>query len=242
MTSERPVARVLLSEDTSFYRTRLSTVIEEDGHQAVKCEGDDLVGALEAVGPPLALIIVPLYPRPEEMLEALRRASELEWLSTVPILGISASSLHGLDLWQLRALGVVGVVDRHSLPEHVRFRVSQLLFGGKGARVNRRALCDFPVKVVIEGETNTARAITLSEGGMGLSCDCAIEVNTKVTVHFGMPAQGGEIHQAEGRIVHSRVVARPERRYELGLFFYPQEPAFHRAMATEVARLLATER
>ncbi len=241
MSSASPAKRVFLYEEADFYRTRLSTIVSECGHDTVLADGIHLVDALRAAGPPLALMIVPFHVTPTPMLESLRLAREIDWLAAVPILGVSSSGTQGLDLWQLRALGVAGVVDRCALPAHVRFRVSQLVFSGKGARVNRRVLCDFPVKVAVEDEVFTARAITLSERGMGLSCNQALPVNTKVSLQFDFTSLATATHRVEGRIVHARAVADPEPRYETGLFFFPRGDAFRHAMAAEVARLLAME-
>lgn len=85
-----------------------------------------------------------------------------------------------------------------------------------------------------------ARAVNLSEGGMGLVCGQPIPVNTPVSLQFELNALPRETHDVEGRIVYARPVARPEPRYELGVFFHSQGEEFSRTLAAEVARLYST--
>jgi hypothetical protein len=160
------------------------------------------------------------------------------YLLSVPVLALGHVDGSDLDLWQLRALGVVGLMDLHALPEHVRFRINQAIYSGLEGRRHERAPCSIAVELEANGAVSEERAVTLSEGGMCLSSHRCIEPNTDVVLRFGLDSDPGERLTLEGRVIHAREVQRRETRYEVGLFFREASERAIAAIREEVRCLL----
>lgn len=242
MDSEPTTPRIFISEDTQFSRMRLSSIVEEAGCEVVQstAAGGDLCHQLESVGAPVSLIVVPLYPDPPAQLDAIGTLRRRDWLKQVPILAISPLDQSGLDLSQLRVLGVAGVIDKRALPEHVRFRLSQVVYQGPNGRRFERAPCCIPVELDVSGEVRTEYAISLSIAGMGLASSRKITPNTPVKLRFMIGSPEDQLVEAEGRAVHIRPSQREGADFEVGVFFYPLAESACGAIQAEVNTLLAT--
>jgi hypothetical protein len=151
---------------------------------------------------------------------------------------VSCVDTSQLDLWQLRALGVVGLIDGRAPAEHVRFRIGQAAWKSKEGRRFERAPCCIPVEVDVESETLTAYAVSLSIGGMGLACPAAIEPNTLVKLRFALE-EGEDQISISGRTVHLREVERTGADYEVGLFFLDLSDRLYTELGLAVSRLLS---
>lgn len=241
MHSERTTPRVFILENTQFSRMRLSSIVEEAGCEVVQSSvgGGDLCEQLESVGAPVSLVVVPLYPDPSARMDAVGALRKREWLKKVPILAISPIDQSGISLSQLRVLGVAGMIDRRALPEHVRFRVSQVVYQGPNGRRFERAPCCLPVDVEVNGEVRTEHAISLSIAGMGLASSRKIAPNTPVKLRFVLGAPEDQLVEAEGRAVHIRPTQRDGADFEVGVFFYPLADRACGAIQAEVNKLLA---
>lgn len=221
MTDDHWPPRLFLCEDLRFGDTPLAIVAQETQSKWVL--GDPAVGlcaALNRAGPPLDLILLRIPPDPDAELAALRLARAEEWLAAVPVLAIGELDRSDRDLSQLRALGVVGLIDPSSLPEHVRFRINQLVYTGfERRRHHERVPCWIPVQLEAKGAVTEERALTLSEGGMGLSSRRCIEPDTQAVIRFRLDSGPNEPVVLEGRVIYVRAVQRRETRYEFGLVF-----------------------
>lgn len=239
MTSER-APRAFAFGDPEFSGVSLSRIIAEAGCELVEAPpGADIFGAFDALSPPLDVIVLPLQGDPADMLKALASLRTRDWLASVPILGISSRDRSRLDLWKLRELGVIGLVDSRALPEHVRFRVGKIVYKGREGRRFERAPCCIPVEVSVDGEVRMAYAISLSVGGMGLACGEPIEPNTCVRLRFSIDDEDRELPlDLEGRTVHQREVHREGASYEIGMFFYPLPERIYAALSICVSELL----
>jgi len=231
--------RVFIHEDTLFRSASLSQIVEEAGCElAWEPEERDLYDALEEVLPPLDLIIFLLDSESRELLESLAKLRRRDWLASVPILAVSSLDRSQLDLWQLRALGVVGLIDSGAPAEHVRFRVGQAAWKAKEGRRFERAPCCIPVELNVDGDSLTAYAVSLSVGGLGLASPRAIEPNTLVHLRFALE-EGEKPISISGRTVHLREVHRTGAQYEVGLFFLDLPDSLYTDIGFTVSRLLA---
>jgi hypothetical protein len=213
--------RIFLGEDIRLGDTPLTVVAGETLSKWVL--GDpaaELRDALNEAGPPLDLIVLRLPPDPDSVLATLRRARAERWLLEVPVMAIGEIDRSDLDFSRLRALGIVGLVDRRSPPEHTRFRINQLIYTGfERRRHHERVPCWIPVQLEAKGGVSEEFAVTLSEGGMGLSSLRCIAPDTDAVLRFRLDSGSAEPLVLEGRVIYVRAVQRQETRYESGLFF-----------------------
>ncbi|MGH0030373.1 MAG: PilZ domain-containing protein [Myxococcota bacterium] len=237
MTDRTSVPRVFIQEDTPFGDSTLSKIVAQAGCETILDPGaEDLHRALDAASPPLDLLVLVLHS--SSGLKPIATLRKMGWLSTIPILIVSELDVTELDLWQLRALGVVGLINRGAPAEHVHFRVSQIAYCGRDGRRFERAPCCIPVEVRAGGKTSTDYAVSISAGGLGLAVSRHIEPNTVVNLRFSL-AEGEEPIEASGRVVHIRERRREGANYEAGIFFHRLDEALHKQLRVAVHRLLA---
>jgi hypothetical protein len=238
MPDDRVPRRLFLSDDIRFGDTLLTAIAGETGSTWVlRDPATALHPALCAAGPPIDLIVLSLPAGAHDALAGLRLARSEAFLMEVPALVISYAD-GGLDLWQLRALGVLGLIDRRVSPEHVRFRINQVIYTGFEGRRHERAPCSIPVELEAGGVVTVERTVTLSEGGMGVSSGRRIEPNTDVVARFRLGPDAEEQLVVPARVVHVREAQRPETRHELGLFFGRVSDHARTAIREEVRSVL----
>src|SRR3990172_3083616 len=87
MRESEAVARVFFCEDACFGGSPLSEIVRDAHCEPIALRGDDdLEAALDALIPPPELMILPICPDGEEILEVVRGRP---WLRMVPILALS---------------------------------------------------------------------------------------------------------------------------------------------------------
>lgn len=230
---------MFVHEDLSFGRAQISQIVAEAGCEMAGGAWDGgLLDALGEVAPPLDLIVLSFRPEAPATLEAVAEFRKQDWLSSIPVLGVASLDRSDLDFWQLRALGVAGLIDSGAPPEHVRFRIARVAYKGREGRRFERAPCCIPVDVDIGGEQIAAYAVSLSVGGMGLACSQRIEPNTPLELRFSLDDDGEPI-SVSGRTVHLREVRRPSADYEVGLFFHQLTEGLAARLGLTVSRLLS---
>jgi len=233
MGENSSVARVFILEDPCFGTTRLSTIVRGAACKPLAPHADaPLTATLDSLLPSPDLMIVPICSDGEEILEDVRKR---HWLRMVPILAISPVDASGLDLWRLRGFGIVGLIDRKATPEHVRFRIEEVIAARSCGPRDVRVPCCFLVDLEAQGSVTTEFALSFSIGGIGLASTRPVEPNTVVTLW--LPLNGAsERVEVEGRVVRSRV--RADGRHDIGIVFLPHAASIRDALAGELRGLL----
>ena len=227
------VARVFILEDPCFGTTRLSTIV-----RFAACEplaphvGEPLTATLDSLLPSPDLMIVPICPGGEVTLEALR---ERHWLRMVPILGISPVDASALDFWRLRGFGIVGLIGRQAAPEHVRFRIEEVIAARSCGPRDVRVPCCFLVDVEAQGSVTTEFALSFSVGGIGLASARPLEPNREVTLWLPLNGSPDRV-EVHGRVVRSLV--RADGRHDVGIVFLAHAASIRDALAGELRVLL----
>ena len=234
MRESGPVARVLICEDTRFRDVMLSSIVRDADCELIAPGGDsNLAAVLDALLPPPDLMIFPVCADGGELLEMV---SNRDWLRMVPILAIGPQDPSGLDLWRLRGLGVVGLIDRRSTAEHVRFRLDEVIEARSCAPRHARVSCCFLVDVEAAGQLTSEFAVSFSLGGVGLASVRPLEPNTLVRVRLPVAAALERGVEVEGRVV--RRVERADGRFDVGIAFLPLPAGICDIVAAEVRSLL----
>ena len=227
---------VVLDRDTAFYRVRLSTVLKGaqiDVFVAHPESVEKLVGAMKRVPD---LVVHSLQSGLADFCVPLRDLRATPGLEHMPILAIVGLHHSGLDLEELRALGVIGLVDKTATPEQILYRVNQIVRTTHFRRRHERAPVFFPVDVEALGSQSSEYAIDLSPGGMRVTSECPIPENTEVRVYFCL---GAERISAGCRVAHCQRGPTAAIPYQVGLFFTDIDPRLQDAIGREVARALA---
>lgn len=235
-----PRPRVFLAEDTHVFRLRLSRVLRNANIDVMTAPVGTTIGsALERLVPRPDLLILPIAGNDPAGIEAIRDLRSHRAAKDVPILGFMTLDRSAVDLEALRSAGVDGLIDKGWPPEHIVFRVNQIVRRAPEGRAHERAPAFFPVDVEVEGSIFTGYALDLSVGGMRITSKLPLDPNTDVQVRFRLPDQGDDLLEIAGRVVHLRPRECAAEPYELGLFFYPPALGMPPAIQREVQRLLS---
>jgi DNA-binding response OmpR family regulator len=238
-SARRP--RVFLEDDAYFFRLSLSAILGRAGVEVlVRPPGESVEDALRGLPSAPDLLIVAVRGPPLEAYERLRRVCASRAPEEVPILGVTTLDRSGLDFEELRALGVVGLLDKSCRPEQIVFRVNQILRPRwVHRRRHERAPVYFPVDLEAAGATTTEYAIDLSPGGMRVTSARALDPNTEVCVRFRVESAWVD---ATARVAHRRAALDSSAPYEIGLFFQRIAPEAQTLVCREVDRSLADAR
>jgi len=232
--------RIFVSDDTFLFRKRLSQILQEAGMEVIpKPPNVRAVEALRQIDPVPDLLILPIFASDPSTLGAVREIRSRGPARAVPVLGLTTVDRRGLDLEGLRAMGVDGLIDKGCIPEHLVFRVNQLVRRPRKQRGWERAPAFFPVDLEAAGTVTPEYALNLSLGGMRVTSTHRLEPNTDVRVRFQLAAQSSEIIEAKGRVIYCSPREVANGPYEVGLFFYPFDARVAEWIEEEVRRLLA---
>ena len=233
MGESASAARVFILEDPCFGHTRLSTIVRGAACEALAPHADaPLTATLDSLLPSPDLIIVPIDSGGEGRLEALRKR---HWLRMVPILAISPVDASGLDLWRLRGLGIVGLIDRRATADHVRFRIEEVIAARSGGPRDVRVPCCFLVDMEAQGAVTSEYALSFSIGGIGLASARPLEPNTEVKLWLPLTEAPGRV-EVPGRVVRSLV--RADGRHDVGIVFLPLSASVRELLTRELCGLL----
>lgn len=234
-TEFRQQPTVWISEDVLFHRVWLSQIVEDSGCMLVK--GDSPVNGAECG--PVDLVVCSLTRG--GALDRLRSLRAKTGLQRAPILGLTTLDRRGLPIEQLKALGVVGLIDKRAIPELVSHRINEITHDGTGRRRFRRAPTFLCVDVSHDGQVSTEYALNLSVGGMLLTASLPIDANAELGLRFQLPMVSPDWIDVRGRVIHRRRGRNSAGLYEVGLFFLDASAAARGAIEAEVWRLLEQE-
>lgn len=231
--------RVFVADDTHLFRLRLSQILADAGIEAITRPPNlDAWAALQQISPPPDLLILPILGSDRATIDEVREIRAHGTARDIPVLGLTTVDRAELDLEELRAMGVAGLVDKSCIPEHLVFRVNQLVRRPRERRTWDRAPAFFPVDLEAAGITTPEYALNLSLGGMRVTSTHRLEPNTDVRVRFRLSNQSHEIIEAKGRVIYCSPRDVASGPYELGLFFYPFDGRVTEWIDREVQRLL----
>lgn len=118
---------ILLADDSSFFRIKLSEILEEAGHKVRSAEdGKKAIEEINAIGGGIDLLILDLQ-MPE-----LDGFGVLEWIKKsghggkFPILAMTGEFEATQILQKLRALGASGFMSKDMSPDQIVTRVNKL--------------------------------------------------------------------------------------------------------------------
>jgi CheY-like chemotaxis protein/Tfp pilus assembly protein PilZ len=228
----------LLAEDVPIAGIPLSNTLEKARCKVVVCkQGVSVVATGNLCTRKPDLIIVPVQPSDSSELDRIRQIRESSRLRDTPILAVVESHGSPQNRRSLQALGVVGFVDRRTAPAHVMFRVNRIVHGTRGRRLHARAPAFFPLTLEVAGRAATEYALSLSIGGMAVTSERPLDLNSHVQLRFRLE-DGGNPLNVPGRVVYCRSGPDCAPLNEIGIVFVAPDPGSRSRIEREVSRLL----
>jgi tetratricopeptide (TPR) repeat protein/Tfp pilus assembly protein PilZ len=230
---------VFVARDDSFYRIPLSQILGEMDLRVIQAPvGEEVEGFLLELEPAPDLVILP-FERGGSFQSFLERMRDVARLKHVPVLGITTLDRSHLDFDSLRRIGVAGLIDKSARPEHVLFRVKQLVsIPEHDSRSHPRAPVDLPVDLGFGGVMTSEYADSLSRGGMRLRSRRQLDANDDVELRFRLGSDR-DLIEAEGRVIYCTPRPVSPTSYSIGIFFRAIGSEAERSIDDEVQRVLA---
>lgn len=230
---------VFIFQDSGLYQSNLARLLGQ-GHCEVTeiLPNADLPGDLLTLETTPDLFIFPLRSRGSECLERIGKVNSHEQFQDLPILAVADLRDLSIDIEDLRALGVVGVVDRRAKIDHIMFRINQLVRPSAQRRRWERLDSFFPVTLDADGTLSKEVALNISLGGISVRSARELEVNTYVSVSFKIEAENAEL-KLEGRVVRSNSDPKTVPAYRLGIVFFPLDDPTTELLDRELLRFRA---
>lgn len=122
--------RIIVADDTAFFRTMLSDVLIEAGYEVITAiDGEDAFTKIKHELPNVDLLLLDmLMPKMDgfKLIEELRKGAMGK---NLPVLALSGVFKSESDREHMKALGVVGYIDKDVSPDQILNRVNMLFSG-----------------------------------------------------------------------------------------------------------------
>ena len=209
---------VLVAANNPEVRARFSESLKEAGHLVLNVKsGTELLGYVQNPQSTINLIVIDLKILGSNGVHLVRSIREFNSVSA-PILIFSGSVSSAGEIQELLEFSVAGYVNEHCEALEIVSSLTPYLFPDSfNRRTSSRVVIGIPVTYNADNAIETALALNLSKGGLGIRTMSPLDVNAETLVRFRLPNCEKEI---EGTV---RVAWR-DSRVGMGLEFQQIEP------------------
>lgn len=182
---------ILVADDSMFFRTKLSDILIEGGHNVrFAQDGDEVINEIRVDSNWINLLALDLMMPGKDGFEVLRWMDEHGMKGRFPVLVITSAYEASDVLDNLRRLGAAGFMPKGASPEQVIFRVNRLLFPDKataGTNPRRRIPVSLAVDFRSGDVARTGYLLNISETGTFLHTDAELATGSVVKMKFSLP-------------------------------------------------------
>lgn len=182
--------KVLIADDSVFFRTKLSDILVEAGHKVrFAKDGREVINELKIDGGSLDLLILDLQMPDIDGFGVLKWMSENGFKGKFPVLAITGVYEVAQVVDRIKELGASGLMTKGFTPEQIIFRINRILFPEKTAHGNPRdrVPISIPVDFTIGELTRTGFLLNISDSGTFLHTKTEILTGTMVRLKFSLP-------------------------------------------------------
>ncbi len=180
--------KILLADDSVFFRAKLSTILTEAGHEVrLSSDGNEVISEIKTHPDDIDLLILDLQ-MPE-----LDGFGVLEWIDKnkcrdkFDILIITGAYELSTIIERLKAHGVMGVMTKGYTAEQVVYRVNRLLFKENFAdKKPDRAPVSIPVDFSLADKRHSGLLLNISHSGVFLHTIMNLTEDTKLDIIFSL--------------------------------------------------------
>lgn len=227
---------ILILGDRVTSRMRLPLVLRAAGFHTVEMYPNAELDADAAAAFAVPDLIV-LSLEAANALERVRGIRAGGWWDKSPILGIVDISRATVERDRLQALGFVGLVHSDANPDHIVFRIDQIVRAAQERRSHERVGTVLPVDLEADGALSTEFVVSLSARGAGVASSRRLEPNTDVTLTF-LDDEFGRLGPIQGRVSRLAEMRDCLPGHRLGVVFYPLPAPSQKALEAQVRAML----
>ncbi|MBN2383382.1 zinc-ribbon domain-containing protein [bacterium] len=126
---ERKQKRILIAEDTAFFRKMLADLLTKEGYEVLMAEdGEAALQMLKHELPALDLLILDLQLPKMDGFELLKQVRAAKLSQNLPVLVMTGVFKKAEEVMLVRKLGASGYISKSNPPDHFLFRINQILF------------------------------------------------------------------------------------------------------------------
>ncbi len=196
---------ILLADDSSFFRLKLSTILSEAGHRVTFAgDGREVIKKIQASPDGIDLLILDLLMPHVDGFGVLEWMNENGYLGRFPVLAVTGVYEPGEVVDRLKALGADGFMTKAFSPEEIVYRINRLLFPEKTDQRNtdQRVPISVPVDYTVNDTTYTGFLLNRSTTGIFLHTMIGILPETVVRMKFSLPGSD-RVFDVEGIVMWS---------------------------------------
>jgi uncharacterized protein (TIGR02266 family) len=181
---------ILLADDSSFFRLKLSTILSEAGHRVTfASDGREVIKKIQANPDGIDLLILDLLMPHIDGFAVLEWMKENGHLGRFPVLAVTGVYEPGEVVGRLTALGADGFMTKAFPPEEIVYRINRLLFTEKTDErsADKRIPISVPVDYTVNDTSYTGFILNISTTGIFLHTMIGILPETVVRLKFSLP-------------------------------------------------------
>lgn len=179
--------RVLVIDDSAFFRGLLAEMLQADGHEVLDAPGAEELESLLDAEDKLDLVLLDLGLPNRRGWRILRQIRERFPPDELPVLALTEVVASGRDLDRLAELGCAGALNKLAPPDHVRFRVRTAMFPVcEEERSRRRVALALGLRFRLVGEPQFARTHTVSPDGVFIRSSDPPELGSEVELRLDL--------------------------------------------------------
>lgn len=184
---------ILIADDSVFFRTKLSDILVEAGHNVrFAKDGREVLNELTIDSKTLDLLMLDLQMPDIDGFGVLKWLNENGYRGRFPVLVITGVYEPVHVMVQLRELGATGLMTKGSTPEQIIFRVNRILFPDKiqHGSPRERVPVSLPVDFILGDTVRTGFLLNLSDSGAFLHTKAELLVGSLILLRFTLPGPG----------------------------------------------------
>ena len=203
---------ILIADDSVFFRTKLSDILLEAGHNVrFARDGREVINELKEDPGGVDLLILDLQMPDIDGFGVLKWIKENDNRGGFPVLVVTGVYEPGSVMERLRGLGASGLVTKGFTPEQMIFRVNRILYPAKHVEgmPRTRVPVSIPADFTVGDLTRTGYLLNISETGVFLHTKTELLTGTRLTLKFSLPGIG-KIFELKGVVKWSTGEAAPK--------------------------------
>lgn len=180
---------ILIADDSVFFRTKLSAILIEAGHQVTfASDGREVIAKLKENPSGVDILILDLQMPHIDGFGVLEWMKENGCAGKFPVLAVTGVYEPNDVLERLKALGAKGLMTKGFTPEQVIHRINRILFPQKAdKRVQPRAPLSVLVDYIVKDETYVWSLFNISATGVFLRTRMELLPGSVMGLKFSLP-------------------------------------------------------
>ncbi|MCZ6778618.1 MAG: response regulator [Acidobacteria bacterium] len=206
MPDKKPPLRVLIADDSQFFRVMLSDLLTDEGFEVLMAK--DGVEAMEIVRQEyvtLSLVVLDMAMPNKDGAEVLGEIKANPKTESLPIVMVTGEEVDSSKVEDLRAMGACGFVSKAMPSKELIFRVKSVVEEHTGSKdaPSQGVQVNLMVDYMTEKGTFSALCYRLAAQWIDLRTIQPLEVDAECTLSFTLPG-GSNPLQTRGKVLEVR--------------------------------------